>query len=90
MGHHRYDFEDEQDRLNQSTDGDELDEWFSKYSLLGNERERAQKLAEAEQKRDAEAARAAADRAFDALRAVGTCRSCSSTKAWMHDMMRAM
>ena len=43
------------------------------------EAERAQKLAEAEQKRDAEAARAAADRAFDALRAVGTCRSCSST-----------
>jgi hypothetical protein len=53
MGHHRYDFEDEQDRLNQSTDGDELDEWFSKYSLLGNERERAQKLAELGKRRDA-------------------------------------
>jgi hypothetical protein len=54
MGRHRYDFEDEQDRLNQSTDGDELDEWFSKYSLLGNERERAHKLAELGEKRDAE------------------------------------
>ena len=54
MGHHRYDFEDEQDRLNQSTDGDELDEWFSKYSMLGNARERAQKLAELGKRRDAE------------------------------------
>jgi hypothetical protein len=54
MGRHRYDFEDEQDRLNQSTDGDELDEWFSKYSLLGNERERAHKLAELGERRDAE------------------------------------
>jgi len=54
MGRHRYDFEDEQDRLNQSTDGDELDEWFSKYSLLGNERERAHKLAELGGRRDAE------------------------------------
>ena len=54
MGHHRYDFEDEQDRLNQSTDGDELDEWFSKYSMLGNARERAQKLAELGKRRDEE------------------------------------
>ena len=37
----RYEFEDEQDRLNSKTDGDELDEWFSKYSLLGEE-EKAQ------------------------------------------------